>query len=218
MGTDPTVSPYTVLGCSPSATTAQLKARYRALAKEHHPDQVGDGGARRMAEINLAYTQLISPAERARVDQEIMQKQHASRVRSVSKAHAAAMSRSRRLVRRAAAVGLGVFMILTAFISQFASPTIRPRSADGGRPSGSAQCVELFVGMGTSLSPAFSPVGRRFAADAGRLMQVCAVAAEGWLKQGFGGRKRLPETTVERLSSQQSRPAQRPQRLPAARK
>lgn len=179
MATDPTVSPYKVLGCSSSASTAQIKARYRALAKEHHPDQVGDGGARRMAEINLAYTQLISPAERARVDQEIMQKQHASRARSLSNAHEVTISSSRRLVRRAAAVGLGVFMILTVFISQFASPTIHLRSADGGRPTGSAQCVAIFARMGTSPSPAFSPVGRRFAADAGRLVQVCALAARG---------------------------------------
>ncbi|MFS6819794.1 J domain-containing protein [Synechococcus lacustris Tous-12m] len=35
------VDPYRVLGVSRGATTAEIKAAYRALVKQHHPDAKG---------------------------------------------------------------------------------------------------------------------------------------------------------------------------------
>lgn len=57
-------SPYQVLGLSPSASDAELKARHRKLVLEHHPDRMrGDGvpdeliviAERKLAAINAAF-------------------------------------------------------------------------------------------------------------------------------------------------------------------
>lgn len=50
--------PYGVLGCAPTDGEETLRARYRALAREHHPD-VG-GSASRMQAINNAYQQALA--------------------------------------------------------------------------------------------------------------------------------------------------------------
>jgi len=56
--------PHTVLGLKPGASASAIKAAWRRLARQHHPDVSGpDPGAaraatRRMAEINAAYEQL----------------------------------------------------------------------------------------------------------------------------------------------------------------
>ena len=56
--------PYVVLGLKPGASASAIKAAWRRLAREHHPDvSAGDPVAarvktRRMAEINAAYAQL----------------------------------------------------------------------------------------------------------------------------------------------------------------
>ena len=46
-----------VLGLSPTATPQQIKRRYRALAKQHHPDRGGD--PRQMQKIIAAYEFLM---------------------------------------------------------------------------------------------------------------------------------------------------------------
>jgi molecular chaperone DnaJ len=45
--------PYVVLGVSPSATAAEIKAAYRTLVKRHHPDAGGD--AQRILDLNAAW-------------------------------------------------------------------------------------------------------------------------------------------------------------------
>lgn len=65
--------PYRVLDVSREATDAQVKRRWRELAREHHPDRAVDpAGARRstarMARINAAYDLLRDPDRRARYD------------------------------------------------------------------------------------------------------------------------------------------------------
>ena|SRR6266581_8500857 len=46
-----------VLGLPPNATRQQIKRRYRALAKKHHPDKGGD--QRQMQRIIAAYELLM---------------------------------------------------------------------------------------------------------------------------------------------------------------
>ncbi|GHF22996.1 molecular chaperone DjlA [Kordiimonas sediminis] len=61
-------SPYTVLGVEPNISNTALKAHYRALVREHHPDRLMAQGVpsdliavatRRAAEINVAYDQIV---------------------------------------------------------------------------------------------------------------------------------------------------------------
>ncbi|HUP83751.1 MAG TPA: J domain-containing protein [Candidatus Limnocylindria bacterium] len=66
--------PYAALDVRPDATDAQIKRRWRELAREHHPDRAaGDADAAaaltaRMARINAAYDVLRDPARRAAYD------------------------------------------------------------------------------------------------------------------------------------------------------
>ena len=59
----PKRNPYDVLGVPLDAGQATIKAAWRRLAREHHPDRQSDPAAaeratRRMAEINRAYEEL----------------------------------------------------------------------------------------------------------------------------------------------------------------
>lgn len=66
--------PYRVLDVAHTASDAQIKRRWRELAREHHPDRAaGDGEAAarltaRMARINAAYDMLRDPARRRAYD------------------------------------------------------------------------------------------------------------------------------------------------------
>lgn len=60
--------PYTVMGITADATDADLKARHRALVREHHPDRLAASGVpaefraaadRRLAAINAAYDAIL---------------------------------------------------------------------------------------------------------------------------------------------------------------
>jgi hypothetical protein len=60
--------PHSVLGVAPGASGASIKAAWRRLAREHHPDLASDAtsrreATRRMAEINAAYNELRGAAE-----------------------------------------------------------------------------------------------------------------------------------------------------------
>jgi curved DNA-binding protein CbpA len=63
-------NPFAVLGVPLDATADAIKAAWRRLARENHPDVTsGDGGSRRranraMAEINAAYQELRDPEKR----------------------------------------------------------------------------------------------------------------------------------------------------------
>jgi len=52
------MDPYAVLGLSPGASLDDAARAYRRLAKEWHPDRVGDTGMARMIELNVAYEML----------------------------------------------------------------------------------------------------------------------------------------------------------------
>ncbi len=66
----PQRNPFTVLGLPFDATAEAIKAAWRRLAREHHPDvaRSGASGERRanhvMAEINAAYQELRDPVRR----------------------------------------------------------------------------------------------------------------------------------------------------------
>lgn len=64
---------YEILGVSRSASDSEIKAAYRKLAREHHPDMVKDGdkttAEQRFKEINEAYQILGDPQKKQMYDQ-----------------------------------------------------------------------------------------------------------------------------------------------------
>lgn len=72
---------YGVLGISPDAGQASIRAAYRAQMKRHHPDlNPGREGADGIAaSINLAYEVLSDPVSRSRYDRERLQATRNSR-------------------------------------------------------------------------------------------------------------------------------------------
>lgn len=64
---------YEILEVRPTARPAVIRAAYRCLVQEYHPDRnPGDAdAAARMSLINHAYTVLADPAQRARYDEKM---------------------------------------------------------------------------------------------------------------------------------------------------
>ncbi|MEX0588821.1 MAG: J domain-containing protein [Cyanobium sp.] len=58
--------PYRVLGVSPTAKPAEIKAAYRALVKQHHPDAGGDDST--ILALNAAWEVLRDAGRRSRYD------------------------------------------------------------------------------------------------------------------------------------------------------
>lgn len=61
------MNPYEVLQVGRKATEKDIKAAYRRLSKDHHPDKE-HGGDERFREVKLAYDVLSNPDRRARYD------------------------------------------------------------------------------------------------------------------------------------------------------
>ena len=61
-----TADPYRILGVSSQASGAEIKAAYRALVKQHHPDAGGD--ATTILALNAAWEVLRDPERRADFD------------------------------------------------------------------------------------------------------------------------------------------------------
>jgi len=86
---DPATDYYTLLGVTSSASSEQIQAAYRRLAKAYHPDLNAGStvAAARMARVNVAKSVLLNPRTRARYDQ-----LRATRVRPLTHVAAAATS------------------------------------------------------------------------------------------------------------------------------
>ena len=59
---------YEVLGITQSATSNEIKEKFRLLAKEWHPDKRKDSYDQKMTEINNAYEVLSNPELRDKYD------------------------------------------------------------------------------------------------------------------------------------------------------
>lgn len=64
---------YEILEVSPAARPAVIRAAYRCLVQEYHPDKNPDNAeaAARMSLLNHAYAVLADPLQRARYDKKI---------------------------------------------------------------------------------------------------------------------------------------------------
>jgi len=62
---------YVILGVPRTASGPSIRAAYRDLAKERHPDVVGAGGDEAFREINEAYEILSHPARRRAHDEDL---------------------------------------------------------------------------------------------------------------------------------------------------
>ncbi|XP_072990285.1 uncharacterized protein [Typha latifolia] len=72
-------NPYEVLRVRETATAAEIRAAYRSMAKQSHPDTGGCGGApEEFIEIRRAYETLSDEAARARFDLSIGRTRFAS--------------------------------------------------------------------------------------------------------------------------------------------
>ena len=60
---------YEVLGITQSATSNEIKEKFRLLAKEWHPDKRKDSSDQKMSEINNAYEVLSNPELRDKYDE-----------------------------------------------------------------------------------------------------------------------------------------------------
>jgi curved DNA-binding protein len=62
------IDPYSVLGVGKNSSDSDIKAAYRKLAKEHHPDK--GGSHEKFAEINAAYDSIKDADARAKLAEE----------------------------------------------------------------------------------------------------------------------------------------------------
>jgi len=107
--------PYQVLGVAPTASGAEIKAAYRALVKQHHPDAGGDEHT--ILALNAAWEVLGDAQRRAQHD-----RAHASGPHGPSASSVAAASRLARKASAEAARGDGQ---LLAWLQQVYAPIDR---------------------------------------------------------------------------------------------
>lgn len=87
---------YDVLGLRAGATGREIKAAYRRLARERHPDVAGAPAASDFIRIHDAYATLSDPNSRARYDSDVVALAQRPRSRSRWGAGGSGGSRPRR--------------------------------------------------------------------------------------------------------------------------
>ena len=66
---DPRQNPYACLGLLPGSSAADIKRKYRQLAKKYHPDAHGDAASEdKLRVLNAAYEFLSDPAKKSAYD------------------------------------------------------------------------------------------------------------------------------------------------------
>ena len=110
--------PYQVLGLASSASAAEIKAAYRALVKQHHPDAGGD--EHRILELNAAWEVLGDADRRAEHDR----RHHASR-HDADGSTTARSAAAGRAARRATAQAARGDAELLAWLQQVYAPIDR---------------------------------------------------------------------------------------------
>jgi DnaJ-class molecular chaperone len=66
---------YATLNIAMDAPDAVVRAAYRVLTAQYHPDRAGRGGVRRMQQVNVAYAVLSDPHRRAEHDAALRRQQ-----------------------------------------------------------------------------------------------------------------------------------------------
>ena len=99
-----TQDPYSILGLRREASAAELKVRYRELAKQYHPDLNFDDPhcAENMSRVTAAYDFLSDPGKRRKFDQ---QQQQAAQQQQQAAQQAAAQQQAARGGRSATGAG-----------------------------------------------------------------------------------------------------------------
>jgi curved DNA-binding protein CbpA len=72
------MDPFEVLGVTKTASPEVVRAAYKALAKQLHPDRIGTGSNEKMAEVNAAYEILCDEEKRTNYLTAEMQRQTTS--------------------------------------------------------------------------------------------------------------------------------------------
>ena len=112
--------PYAVLEVSSSATQAELKAAYRRLVKQHHPDAGGD--EERILALNAAWEQIGDPEARRCFDREFGSPEFA---REQARARGARNARASQAARRASGQGASEDQALSTWLQKVYTPIDR---------------------------------------------------------------------------------------------
>ena len=109
-----TANPYACLGLMPGSSEADIKRRYRQLAKQYHPDRNGHSAefGEKLRDLNAAYAFLSDPTRKAAYDASTAAIFHPVRVPQPVPPDLY-VSRGRRSRSRRAAVSLTLLLLLS---------------------------------------------------------------------------------------------------------
>jgi curved DNA-binding protein CbpA len=144
-------NPYTFLGLMPGSSPAEIKRRYRELAKQYHPDCNGHaaGSEEKLRDLNAAYAFLSSPARKAEYDAASAVIFHPARVAQPVPSRLYLPRRRQHSKPARAAIGLTLLMLLSTgagllcsaanvsptFSALFAQATGKSTEPDGPAPT-----------------------------------------------------------------------------------